>query len=233
MNTMTGMKGTLNYIAPELIDRKPPSILSDVFALGVVCYEAFTRRKPFERPTEDETVEAICTYIPPPVSEINSAVNEPLSRTVHKSMAKQPWHRFSSAREFGEVLKKALRNEPIEYFDPAKIQPRIERVKRAQGEGDYQFAKKILSELEAEGHIDLQISLLRMQLDQAIKQKSIRQLMESARTRVEEEEYPLALQKIQEVLEIDPQNADALQLKTQIERQRNEKQIDNWYRLVQ
>jgi serine/threonine protein kinase len=233
MNTMTGMKGTLNYIAPELIDRKPPSILSDVFALGVVCYEAFTRRKPFERPTEDETVEAICTYIPPPVSDINTAVNEPLSRTVHKSMAKQPWHRFSSAREFGEVLKKALRNEPIEYFDPAKIQPRIERVKRAQGEGDYQFAKEILSELEAEGHIDLQISLLRMQLDQAIKQKSIRQLMESARTRVEEEEYPLALQKIQEVLEIDPQNADALQLKTQIERQRNEKQIDNWYRLVQ
>jgi serine/threonine-protein kinase len=233
MSTMTGMKGTLNYIAPELIDRKPPSILSDVFALGVVCYEAFTRRKPFERPTEDETVEAIRTYIPPPVSDINSAVNEPLSRTVHKSMAKQPWHRFSSAREFGDVLKKALRNEPIEYFDPAKIQPRIERVKRAQGEGDYQFAKEILSELEAEGHIDLQISLLRMQLDQAIKQKSIRQLMESARTRVEEEEYPLALQKIQEVLEIDPQNADALQLKTQIERQRNEKQIDNWYRLVQ
>jgi len=233
MSTMTGMKGTLNYLAPELIDRKPPSILSDVFALGVVCYEAFTRRKPFERATEDETVEAIRTYIPPPVSDINSAVNEPLSRTVHKSMAKQPWHRFSSARELGEVLRKALRNEPIEYFDPAKIQPRIERVKKAQSEGDYQFAKEILSELEAEGHIDLQISLLRMQLDQAIKQKTIRQLMESARTRVEEEEYPLALQKVQEVLEIDAQNADALHLKAQIERQRNEKQIDNWYRLVQ
>jgi len=233
MSTMTGMKGTLNYLAPELIDRKPPSILSDVFALGVACYEAFTRRKPFERATEDETVEAIRTYIPPPVSDINSAVNEPLSRTVHKSMAKQPWHRFSSARELGEVLRKALRNEPIEYFDPAKIQPRIERVKKAQSEGDYQFAKEILSELEAEGHIDLQISLLRMQLDQAIKQKTIRQLMESARTRVEEEEYPLALQKVQEVLEIDAQNADALHLKAQIERQRNEKQIDNWYRLVQ
>jgi hypothetical protein len=126
-----------------------------------------------------------------------------------------------------------LRNEPIEYFDPAKIQPRIERVKKAQSEGDYQFAKEILNELEAEGHIDLQISLLRMQLDQAIKQKTIRQLMESARTRVEEEEYPLALQKVQEVLEIDAQNADALHLKAQIERQRNEKQIDNWYRLVQ
>jgi serine/threonine protein kinase len=233
MSTMTGMKGTLNYLAPELLDRKLPSILSDVFALGVVCYESLTRRKPFDRSTEDETVEAIRTYIPPPVSDLNSAANEPLSRTVHKSMAKQPWHRFSSAREFGEVLRKALRNEPIEYFDSAKIQPRIERVKHAQSDGDYQFAKEILSELEAEGHIDLQISLLRMQLDQAIKQKTIHQLIESARTRVQEEEYPLALQKVQEVLEIDGQNADAHHLKAQIERQRNEKQINNWYRLVQ
>jgi serine/threonine-protein kinase len=232
-HSMTGIKGTLHFLAPELLDHKAPSVLSDIFALGVVSYEALTRRKPFDLPTEAEVFEAIRSYIPPPVSDINSSVNEALSRTVHKAMAKQPWHRFSSAREFADVLKKALRNEPIEYFDSAKIQPRIERVKRAQAEGDFQFAREILSELEAEGHIDLQISLLRMQLDQAIKQKTIRQLMESARTRVEEEEYPLALQKVQEVLEVDPNNTDALRLKTQIERQRNEKQIDNWYRLVQ
>ncbi|HET9284295.1 MAG TPA: protein kinase [Candidatus Angelobacter sp.] len=232
-HSMTGIKGTLHFLAPELLDHKAPSVLSDVFALGVVSYEALTRRKPFDLPTEAEVFEAIRSYIPPPVSDINSSVNEALSRTIAKAMAKQPYHRFSSAREFAEVLKKALRNEPIEYFDSAKIQPRIERVKKAQAEGDFQFAREILSELEAEGHIDLQLSLLRMQLDQAIKQKTIRQLMESARTRVEEEEYPLALQKVQEVLEIDPNNTDALRLKTQIERQRNEKQIDNWYRLVQ
>ncbi|HKD80998.1 MAG TPA: protein kinase [Candidatus Angelobacter sp.] len=232
-HSMTGIKGTLHFLAPELLDHKAPSVLSDVFALGVVTYEALTRRKPFDLPTEAEVFEAIRSYIPPPVSDINSSVNEALSRTIAKAMAKQPWHRFSSSREYAEVLKKALRNEPIEYFDSAKIQPRIERVKKAQAEGDFQFAREILSELEAEGHIDLQISLLRMQLDQAIKQKTIRQLMESARTRVEEEEYPLALQKVQEVLEIDPNNTDALRLKTQIERQRNEKQIDNWYRLVQ
>ncbi len=232
-HSMTGIKGTLHFLAPELLDHKAPSVLSDVFALGVVTYEALTRRKPFDLPTEAEVFEAIRTYIPPPVSDINSSVNEALSRTVHKAMAKQPYHRFASAREYADVLKKALRNEPIEYFDSAKIQPRIERAKRAQAEGDFQFAREILSELEAEGHIDLQISLLRMQLDQAIKQKTIRQLMESARTRVEEEEYPLALQKVQEVLEIDPNNTDALRVKTEIERRRNEKQIDNWYRLVQ
>jgi eukaryotic-like serine/threonine-protein kinase len=233
MRTMTTVKGTLQYLAPELLEHKPPSVLSDIFSLGVVAYEALTGRKPFARPTEDEVIEAIRTHIPPPASDLNGSVDQMVSRTVHKAMAKQPWHRFSSAREFGETLRKAYRNEPIEYFDPSKIQPRIERAKKAQSEGDYQFAKEILSELEAEGHIDLQITLLRGQLDQAIRQKTMRQLLESARTRVEQEEYPLALQKLQEVLEIDPQNADALQLRKEVDSRRNAKQVDNWYRLVQ
>ena len=232
VRTATGMKGTLQYLAPELLAGKTPSPLSDIFSLAVVCYEALTGRKPFARPTEDETAEAIRSHIPPPASDINTAVNSLVSRTVHKAMAKQSLHRFASAREFGEVLKKAFRNEPIEYFDSTRIQPRIERVKKAQSEGDYQFAREILSELEAEGHIDPQIPVLRIQLDQATQQKTIRQLLENARTRIEEEEYPLALQKIQEILEIDPQQADALHMKSEVEGRRSEKQVDQWYQLV-
>ncbi len=232
VRTATGMKGTLQYVAPELLAGKPPSPLSDIFALAVVCYEALTGRKPFARPTEDETAEAIRSHIPPPASEINSAVNPLVSRTVHKAMAKLPLHRFSSAREFGEVLKKALRNEPIEYFDSSRIQPRIERVKKAQGDGDFQFARDVLNELEAEGHLDPQIPMLRVQLDQAIQQKTIRQLLENARTRIEEEEYPLAMQKIQEILEIDPHHLDALHMKSEVEKRRSEKQVDQWYQLV-
>jgi len=232
MRTVTGMKGTLQYVAPELLSGKPPSPLSDIYALAVVCYEALTGRKPFARPTEDETAEAIRTHIPPPASELNAAINSLVSRTVHKAMAKLPLHRFASAREFGEVLKKALRNDPIEYFDSARIQPRIERVKKAHSDGDYQFARDVLNELEAEGHIDPQIPLLRIQLDQAIQQKTIRQLLENARTRIEEEEYPLAMQKIQEILEIDPQQVDALHMKSEVDKRRSEKQVDQWYQLV-
>ena len=228
----TGIKGTLHYMAPEQFDLKPCTPLSDIFSLSVVCYEALTGRKPFARKTEMEVVEAIRTYIPPPASEINPAVNQLLSRTVHKGMAKQAWHRFSNAREFGDTLQKALRSEPIERFDRTKIQPRIERIKKACAEGDYQFGLEILTELESEGHIDPDMAVLRIQIEQAVRQKTIRQLLESARTRMEEDEYPLALQKIQDVLNIDATNIDALNLKRQIEQQRGEKQIENWMRLV-
>ena len=231
--SITGIKGTLQYMAPEQTDMSSPvSPRSDIFSLAVVCYEAFTGRKPFARRTESDTIEAIRTHIPPPASEINNAVNNMLSRTVHKAMAKQPWHRFSSAKELAETLQRAMRNEPIERFDRAKIQPRIERVKKAYGEGDNQFAMEILTELESEGHIDTEMPVLRIQIEQSVRQRNIRQLLESARTRMQSDEHPLALQKLSEVLALDPTNADALSLRSHIERQRSEKQIEGWFGLA-
>jgi serine/threonine protein kinase/cytochrome c-type biogenesis protein CcmH/NrfG len=225
-------KGTLLYMAPEQIQFKPVSAQSDLFSLGVVCYEALTRRQPFRGTSEEEIVNAILKSIPPPASEINPAVNQTVSRVIHKAMAKRAWNRFDSAREFGEALQKALRNEPLEIFDPSRIKPRIQRATKALEGGDYQFASEIVGELEAEGNIDLELTLLRTQIDQVVRQRTIAQLLESARARYEEEEDPLALQKIQEILQLDPNNAAALGLKSRIDDRRSERQIEKWLRLA-
>ena len=231
-DSVTGLKGTLQYMAPEQIEMKPSSPASDVFSLAVVCYEALTGRKPFARSNERATVEAIRRHIPPAICDLNPTVSQLVSRVVHKAMAKDAWHRFSSAKEFSETLQKALRGEVSERFDRSKLQPRIERAKKAQAAGDHEFASEILNELEAEGNIDPEMNLLRIQIDQAIRQKSIRQFLESARTRLEEEEFPLALQKVQEALDIEPDNPDAVSLRAAIEKQRNHRQTESWFRLV-
>lgn len=230
--TTRGQKGTLIYMSPEQIEMKPLSALSDIFSLSVVCYEALTGRQPFQRARADEIVDAILHQIPPPASELNPAVSQAISRVVHKGMAKQSWHRFSSAREFGDTLNKALRGDAIEFFDPSRTRPRVERATKALQEGDYQFAGEILGELEAEGHLDTSIGSLRHQLDGAVRRKTIAQLMDGAKARFEEEEDPLALQKLQEVLQMEPDNAAALALKSKIENRRSGRQIDNWYRLA-
>ncbi|HMD71104.1 MAG TPA: protein kinase [Bryobacteraceae bacterium] len=229
---ITGQKGTLYYMAPELIEGKPPSPASDIFALGVMAFELFTRRKPFEGATEGEIIEAILRESPPGASDVDPTVNQSVSRVIHKAMAKRPWHRFATAREFAECLEKAHRGEAIEYFDSAHLGPRIQRAKSTFAQGDTQFAQEIITELEAEGHLDPEIKLLRMQIDAATRQERVRTLLEAARSRFEVEEYPLALQKIQETLELDPGNTEALSLRAKIESTRSDAQIESWFRLV-
>ncbi|HZC23240.1 MAG TPA: protein kinase [Candidatus Binatia bacterium] len=231
-HTTRAQKGTLLYMSPEQIQLKPLSAASDIFSLSVVCYEALTGRHPFQRARADEVVEAILNQSPPPASEVNSAVSQSLSRVVHKGMAKQAWHRFSNARELGDTLGKALRNENIEFFDPERTRPRLQRATKALAVGDLQFAGEIVGELEAEGHMDAEIGSLRRQLDNAVRRKTLAQLLDAARARFEEEEDPLALQKLQEALQIEPDNATALALKSKIENRRSERQIENWYRLA-
>lgn len=216
--SIAGLKGTLQYMAPEQIELQPVTAASDIFSLGVVCYEALTGRKPFARATDVDTAEAIRRYMPPPVCDVNAAVGRPLSRSVHKALAKHPWHRFTSARELGETLQKALRNEPIERFDRTRIQPRIERIRKAYTNGDLQFATEILSELESEGHMDTEMPVLRQQIEQALQERNVRKLLSAAHTRLEDREYSLALQKLQDVLRVDSQNEEALELKQEIER---------------
>jgi serine/threonine-protein kinase len=228
----TGLKGTLLYMAPEQVEMKPASPLSDIFALGVVAFETLTKRRPFEGATERDIVQAILHHIPPPASDLNPMVSPTVARVIHKAMAKQPYHRFSTARDFADTLQRAMRNEPIDIFDPAKIQPRIQRATKAFEQADFQFAAEILGELEAEGHIDHDMTMLRLKVDQALRQKRIQQLLESAKTRMEGQEYPLALQKVQEALELDATNASALSLKNEIEEKRSAGKIEDWLNLA-
>lgn len=227
-----GLKGTLFYMAPEQLEMQTATALSDVFAMGVVCYETLTRRRPFTGATNEELVEAIRKYVPPPASEINPAVGSMLGQIVHAAMAKMPWHRFSSAREFADSLQKALHDQPIERFNPIKLESRLQRAKAALSSSEYEFASEILTEMESEGHVHPEIRPLRKQIDQANRNRTIRQLLDSAERRLKDDEYQLALEKIHQVVQIDPRHPDALRMKTDIEAKRSSQQIDNWLQLA-
>src|ERR1019366_7974295 len=164
--------------------------------------------------------------------ELNPAVSQAVSQAIHKAMAKQPWHRYSTAREFAETLQKALRNEPIEIFNQARVRPKLQRATETLERGDYQYASEIVGELEGEGHLDPAISELRGKIDEAIRRKTIGQLLDTAHSRIEAEEYPLALQKVYEVLQLDPAHAEALSLKSKVENKRTERDVEEWLRLA-
>jgi len=230
--TRTSLMGTPSYMAPEQLELAPVTEKSDVFSLAVVCYEALTKRRPFNGNTLTEIREEILHTMPPPASELNPAVSLALSQVLHAAMAKQPWNRTSSAAQFADELQKALHGQPIERFDPSRIEPRMVRAQKALETSQYEFAAEILTELEAEGHIDPSIRSLRRQIDQALRARDVKQKLESAQHRFAESEYQLALQKVEEVLRLDPQNDEALALKKEIDAKHRDNQIENWFKLA-
>jgi len=230
--TQTSIRGTLSYMAPELLHMKPASVASDIYALGVVAYETMTGRRPFQGGSDSELTHAILNQIPPNASDLNPAIQLNVARSIHKSLAKQPWHRFASAKDFGETLLKAMRGEPLSFFDPVKIQPRVERASKAFERGEYDVATEILNELESEGCAEQDITMLRRQVEQARRRIVVQQLLESARRFMREEEFPLALRKVQEALDLDPENRDAQALKNEVEKHRRARKIEEWAQLA-
>ncbi|HYE93725.1 MAG TPA: protein kinase [Terriglobales bacterium] len=91
--------GTPDYMAPEVIMRRPPSPGSDLYALGVVLFEMLARRKPFDAPNNDpnKIMDMHLGYAPPSVSAINPKVPRALEAIVMRLLAKAPEQRYPSA----------------------------------------------------------------------------------------------------------------------------------------
>src|SRR5262249_36695040 len=230
--SITGIKGTLHYMAPEQLDMKDVTAATDIFSLGVVCYEALTGRKPFDRSDQNAVARAIRSEFPPAASDLNPAVNKVLAQVVAKAMAKGPWNRFATVRELGEHLQRAVKGEPIDLFEVARIQSRVERARKALREGDLEFASEILNDLQLEGRVDSEISLLLEEVMQATREKIVEKFLDAARRRSEEEESPRAWQKFKEVLKQKQENTEAQALQGEIEPRRSDQQVDKWRRLV-
>lgn len=227
-HTTLGIKGTLTYMAPEMILMKGATPRSDIFSIAVVCFETLTGRLPFPGPTENEIVQGILYHNPPLICEINPGVNRATSQVIHKAMAKQPQHRFASVSEFADNLVRAIRSESIECLEPARVLPRVQTAQRALDSGELDFAAEIVSELEAEGHLHPELHGLRTRLDRALRERTIYGLLSSAHRRLQEQEFQLALNKIEEILRLEPSNVEAAAMKTSIERQIGKSQVQDW-----
>jgi len=116
-----GMVGTPAYMAPEQLQGKPVDPRTDIYALGVVLYQALTGECPFvaETPLAVALMHIHDSLRPP--REINPTIPESLERIILRAMAKNPADRFASASEMSEALKGVLaelRAPPIETVLP-------------------------------------------------------------------------------------------------------------------
>ncbi|MDX1583366.1 MAG: protein kinase [Thermoanaerobaculia bacterium] len=107
--TMTGQfLGTPNYMSPEQVKGGSIDGRSDIFALGVVLYEALTRQKPFGGDSLTTISYKIVHEQFARPSEIDPRIPEAFDEVVERCLQKNPADRYQSGSEVAEDLRMIL-----------------------------------------------------------------------------------------------------------------------------
>jgi serine/threonine protein kinase len=101
-----GPLGSIAYMSPEQISQ--PSTVgfaSDIWSLGVICYELLTHALPFEGDNPLALLGQILTQPPFPVRDRRAAVPNDLVRVIKRSLQRSPVDRYSSVEELAQAFE--------------------------------------------------------------------------------------------------------------------------------
>ncbi len=97
--------GTPSYMAPEQILGHTVDARCDLFSFGVVVYELVAYRQPFTGDTEHSVYHRILNTEPSALSEVAPGTPASLDAFIRTALAKQPDHRFQTAKALGDDLR--------------------------------------------------------------------------------------------------------------------------------
>ncbi len=103
--------GTLHAMAPEQIECGPVDARTDIYALGVLCFELLTARRPFTGMTWAE-IEWLHLSAPPPAPSRFAPVSPAVETVVLRCLEKSPDRRYGSAIAFLEALRQSILTGP-------------------------------------------------------------------------------------------------------------------------
>ncbi len=101
------LMGTLNYMAPEQGLQKGDA-RSDLYSMGIVLYEMFTGRPPFDA---DTPLAILLKHLNDPLPlprTVNPDIPEAYERVLLKALCKAPEDRYQNAGEMAQALRAAV-----------------------------------------------------------------------------------------------------------------------------
>ncbi|MBM3995222.1 MAG: hypothetical protein FJ303_13875 [Planctomycetes bacterium] len=107
--------GTPNYMAPEQAEGRKDLIgpATDIYALGAILYELLAGVPPFRGSSPLDAMRLVVSTPPTPPSQIVASVPTDLEAICLKCLEKAPEHRYASALELAEDLRRYLDGQPV------------------------------------------------------------------------------------------------------------------------
>lgn len=165
--------GTPSYMSPEQVRNEVPTHSSDLWALSVITYRLLTGELPFASTSLGELFVQICVDPHEPPEGLVKGLPPGTDAFFDRALAKEPSHRFQTAREFCTAFAALVRGgkEPIRIL-VVDDEPDVEMMMKLQFRqkirtGDYNFlfagdGQSALDKLQKQPDIDVILSDINM-----------------------------------------------------------------------
>ena len=112
--TRTGtMMGTMEYMSPEQAQAKELDSRSDIFTVGLICYELLTGKMPYHA---DSVVASLLKRMQEraaPPSDWDASIPEPVSELVSRCLERDPADRWQSAQQILDRIDEIQGKRPL------------------------------------------------------------------------------------------------------------------------
>ena len=105
--------GSPAYMSPQQVREQTLNHQTDIYSLGVVCFQLLTGRLPFQASSNYGMVYQICNADAPMPSTFRTDVPPSLDAIVARAMQKEIEARYQSWEEFAHDLAQAFRNKHL------------------------------------------------------------------------------------------------------------------------
>jgi serine/threonine protein kinase/tetratricopeptide (TPR) repeat protein len=105
--------GTVGYMAPEQVRGQMVDHRADVFSLGCVLYEMLSGAQPYAAKTAADTLAAILTAEPVPLSDLRDGLPDGISQVVARCLEKASANRFQAASDLAFALRQLVPAQPF------------------------------------------------------------------------------------------------------------------------
>ncbi len=115
--------GTPAYMSPEQVSPlgAPVDRRTDGYSLGVTLYEVLTLERPFEAPTRELLYRRILTEQPSRPGRRNASIPRDLEIVIATALEKDVDHRYQTALDLAEDLRRVRVHEPIRARPPGPL----------------------------------------------------------------------------------------------------------------
>ncbi|MFE4606343.1 protein kinase, partial [Kitasatospora indigofera] len=124
--------GTALYMAPEQAEGAATTPASDLYSIGVVCYELLTGEPPF---LGESVLEVALKHIRDPAPELPSGIPPAVRELVAKALAKRPEDRFADAAAMAAAARAALADGAAASAPTVRVPPALAPAPPASGDG--------------------------------------------------------------------------------------------------